>query len=292
MNSKYREERHRPPYYLLTGIIFGLLIGFAVTFVVLPVQYSNVPPETLQSVDKDQYRLMIAYAFKADHDIGRANARLGLLREENLSEVVLNQAQRSERRSDAQILLNLSEALKETQSTGVVILTSTPQTIIQSPTISKETTIRSTTETITPTIQTIRTATKEPTQTVSSRTPLPSPTIMISSTIPFRLSSQKSVCDPNNLVPYIQIEVVDKSNNPMANIRVLVNWEGGQDIFYTGYFPEISAGYADFEMDPSITYSIRIGEIGEVVEQIVAPECKDDSGNNYWGSISLSFSEP
>ena len=78
----------------------------------------------------------------------------------------------------------------------------------------------------------------------------------------------------------------------MANIRILVNWEGGQDIFYTGYFPEISAGYADIEIDPSVTYSIRIGEIGEIVNQITAPECKDDSGNTYSGTISLTFSEP
>jgi len=292
MNSKYREERHRPPYYLLTGLIFGLLVGFAVTFILLPVQYSNVPPETLQSVDKDQYRLMIAYAFKSDHDIGRANARLGLLREENLSEVVLNQAQRSERRSDAQILLNLSEALKETPSTITTLLPSTPQTIIQNPTITNEPTINSTIETVSPTIQTIRTATQGFTQSVPTITPFPSPTTMISSTIPFRLTSQKIVCNPNYLTPFIQIEVFDKSNNPMANIRILVNWEGGQDIFYTGYFPEISAGYADIEIDPSVTYSIRIGEIGEIVNQITAPECKDDSGNTYSGTISLTFSEP
>ncbi|MHB8134547.1 MAG: hypothetical protein ACYDH1_10035 [Anaerolineaceae bacterium] len=292
MNSKYREERHRPPYYLLTGLLLGLLIGFAVTFILLPVQYSNVPPETLQSVDKDQYRLMIAYAFKSDQDIGRANARLGLLREENLSEVVLNQAQRSERRSDAQILLNLSEALKETPSTVATMLPPTPQTIIQSPTITKEPTKNSITETIIPTIQTIRTATEGPTESVSTKTPFPSPTTINSSTIPFRLSSQKIVCNPNYLAPYIQIEVFDKSNNPMANIRVLVSWDGGQDIFYTGYFPEISSGYADFEIEPSIAYSIRIGEIGEVVDQIIAPECKDDSGNTYWGTVYLDFSEP
>lgn len=89
MNSKYREERYRPPFYLLTGIILGLIIGFTFSFYLFPIEYSNVPPETLQSVDKDQYRLMIAYAFHANQDIGRANARLGLLREDNVLEILL-----------------------------------------------------------------------------------------------------------------------------------------------------------------------------------------------------------
>ncbi|NTW44494.1 MAG: hypothetical protein HGB14_08695, partial [Anaerolineaceae bacterium] len=81
-------------------------------------------------------------------------------------------------------------------------------------------------------------------------------------------------------------------NKPMGNIRILVNWEGGQDIFFTGYFPEISVGYADFLMEPNVVYSVQIGEIGETVNQIISPECENNSGEKYWGNVSLLFGEP
>ncbi len=293
MNSKYREERHRPPFYLLTGIILGLIIGFAFSFYLFPIEYSNVPPETLQSVDKDQYRLMIAYAYHANQDIGRAKARLGLLREDNLEEILLNQAQRSERRNDAQILLSLYDVLLKSST----IEASNPQIPTQTkiPTLPGTvviTTTPSTSESITATIQTVKTATSKPTQPAVTKTVFPTQTIVAGATIPFRLVEQKTVCDPNSNEPSIQIEVLDKENKPIANIRILINWEGGQDIFFTGYFPEISVGYADFLMEPNISYSVQVGEIGEIVNQIITPECENDSGEKYWGNISLLFGEP
>jgi len=293
MNSKYREERYRPPFYLLTGIILGLIIGFTFSFYLFPIEYSNVPPETLQSVDKDQYRLMIAYAFHANQDIGRANARLGLLREDNVLEILLNQAQRSERRRDAQILLSLYEVLQENSA----IEASNPQISTQTeiPTLPSAVILTETpniSETITATIQTVKTATTKPTQPAQTKTVFPTQTIVSGATIPFRLVEQKTICDPNSPESSIQIEVLDKENKPMGNIRILVNWEGGQDIFFTGYFPEISVGYADFLMEPNVVYSVQIGEIGETVNQIISPECENNSGEKYWGNVSLLFGEP
>lgn len=293
MNSKYREERYRPPFYLLTGIILGLIIGFTFSFYLFPIEYSNVPPETLQSVDKDQYRLMIAYAFHANQDIGRANARLGLLREDNVLEILLNQAQRSDRRGDAQILLSLYEVLQENSTFEA----SNPQISTQTeiPTLPGAVTLTETpniSETITATIQTVKTATARPTQPAQTKTFFPTQTIVSGATIPFRLVEQKTVCDPNSPESSIQIEVLDKENKPMGNIRILVNWEGGQDIFFTGYFPEISVGYADFLIEPNVVYSVQIGEIGETVNQIISPECENNSGEKYWGNVSLLFGEP
>jgi hypothetical protein len=293
MNSKYREERYRPPFYLLTGIILGLIIGFTFSFFLFPIEYSNVPPETLQSVDKDQYRLMIAYAYHANHDIGRANARLGLLREDNVKEILLNQAQRSDRRTDAQILLSLYEVLQENST--IDSSNPLPSTQTNIPTLSGEVTLTVTpniSESITATIQTVKTATAKPTQPAQTKTVFPTQTIVSGATIPFRLVEQKKVCDPNSLESSIQIEVLDSKNKPMGNIRILVNWEGGQDIFFTGYFPEISVGYADFLMEPNVVYSVQIGEIGETVTQIISPECENDSGEKYWGNVSLLFGEP
>lgn len=288
MNSRYRQERYHPPYYLLTGLILGLLLGFGITFLLFPVQYTNVPPETLQSVDKDQYRLMIASAFQANGDFGRAFARLGVLREENLANVLLQQAQRSERRSDAQLLLKLSQALEKSPAQNDSALPEIPATITIAP--PQTTPEASTTEQ--PTTQAIRTATGEAPTLSVTRTPFPTPASVSSLNIPFRLIEQQTVCNPAYTDSLIQIEVVDKKNKPLSNARVFVSWEGGQDIFYTGFFPEISAGYADYSITSGISYRVRIGEIGAVVENISAPECQDANNNPYWGSISLLFAEP
>lgn len=288
MNSRYRQERHHPPYYLLTGFILGLLIGFGITFLVFPVQYTNIPPETLQSVDKDQYRLMIASAYQANEDIGRARARLGVLREENMAEVLLQQAQRSERRSDAQLLLKLSQALEKSPLAVGTTNPEIPATItIAAPQSTPETEASEQ-----PTTQAVRTATVAVTNSTVTRTPFPTPASVSSMNIPFRLVEQNSICDPTYSESLIQIEVVDKKNKPLSNARVFVSWDGGQDIFYTGFFPELSPGYADFSMLPETPYRVRIGEIGAVVENIIAPECQDENNNNYWGSISLLFAEP
>ncbi|OJX38012.1 MAG: hypothetical protein BGO78_08210 [Chloroflexi bacterium 44-23] len=288
MNSRYSQEPQHPPYYLLTGLILGLLFGFGVSFLFFPVRYTNVPPETLQNVDKDQYRLMIASAYQANNDIGRAQARLGILREENVSGLLLQQAQRSERRSDAQLLLKLSQALEKV-----------PEMAETGPPIAQASITLSQSQTNTPlaggemaTDQPVRTATMEATRIVATRTPFPSPSSVSSLNIPFRLVEQKTICNPAYTDTLIQVEVVDKKEKPISNVRIFVNWDGGQDIFYTGFFPEISIGYADFSMNPQETYSLRVGEIGEVIQNISAPECQDGAGKNYWGSISLLFAEP
>ncbi len=288
MNSRYRQERYHPPYYLLTGIILGLLLGFGISFLVYPVHYTNVPPETLQSVDKDQYRLMIASAYQANNDIGRAQARLGILREDNVSGLLLLQAQRSERRSDAQLLLKLSQALEKAPEPVETTAPLMQATI----TLNQPQGTTPTTAENQPTEQSVRTATSEATIPVATRTPFPSPSAVSSLNIPFRLVEQKTVCSPSYTDTLIQVEVIDKKEKPISNVRIFVSWDGGQDIFYTGFFPEISIGYADFSMNPQASYSVRVGEIGEVVQNISAPECQDENGKNYWGSISLLFAEP
>ncbi len=292
MNSRYRRERRQPPYYLLTGLLLGLIISLATTMFFVPVVYSNVPPETLNSFDKDQYRLTIARAYQANHDSGRALARLGLIRDENVVESLIQQAQRSELKSDAQTLLFLYEDLQKIITKDSLPIseqspqfTTTAQITDEAPTTVK-------TEITESTDQAIRTAT--PVATLPSATSTPNSNILEqqNNNIPFRLDERKEVCNPSYVEPLIQIEVFNRDVEPLPNTRVIVTWEGGQDLFYTGFYPEISLGYADFSMTPATNYSVKIGDVGELIQNISAPQCKDDAGNAYWGSIYLRFNEP
>ena len=292
MNSRYRQERRQPPYYLLTGLILGFVISIATTMFLVPVIYANVPPETLNAIDKDQYRLMIARAYRAEHDSGRALARLGLLRDDNVIESLIQQAQRSELKSNAQTLLFLYEDLhkiitkegfpdpQEQNQTSLPVQPTSQNEATQSP---------ETTETIE---QSIRTATPVATIPKITSTPDNIGVEKQNNKIPFRLDEQKEVCNPSYSEPLIQIEVFDSDLNALPNTKVMVTWEGGQDIFYTGFYPEISLGYADFSMIPGTNYTVKVGDVGELIQDISAPQCIDDAGSPYWGSIYLRFNEP
>lgn len=69
-------------------------------------------------------------------------------------------------------------------------------------------------------------------------------------------------------------------------------WEEGEDHFYSGLKPDIDIGYADFVMIPEISYSLQVGNGGQLISGLVAPACTDTNSDPYWGSVRLIFSHP
>ncbi|MBE0685107.1 MAG: hypothetical protein IH585_03825 [Anaerolineaceae bacterium] len=296
MNSRFQEERRQPPYYLLTGLLLGLALGFVLTMVILPIQYSNVPPETLNTTDKDRYRLMIAMAFQANQDQGRASARLGLLRDDDVAGQLIQQSRRSETKSDAQVLLNLAQVIQNPLAQPIA----PPQPTDEFPSTQQVaftmTSTPSPTETMMPTESIDETqsatSTPQPTRQQSTAIVQNSPTPNFSSDLPFQLTENEVICNTSYSESLIQVEVFDAEGEPIPNARITVTWATGQDTFFTGFYPEISLGYADFSMTPTTIYSVKVGNIGEMVTNLTASECKDDSENIFGGSIYLRFDAP
>ena len=44
------------------------------------------------------------------------------------------------------------------------------------------------------------------------------------------------------------VEVRNKKRQPIEGQEIIVSWSGGEESFFTGLKPEISDGYADFQM--------------------------------------------
>ncbi len=88
-----REERG--PWYLLTGLLLGLILGVAYTWLVQPVEYINTSPASLREDFKDRYRALIASAYMVNNDLVRARARLELLQDDDLYQALAGQAQRT-----------------------------------------------------------------------------------------------------------------------------------------------------------------------------------------------------
>ncbi|MGB6421806.1 MAG: hypothetical protein WBF05_08195, partial [Anaerolineales bacterium] len=86
-------EDERGNWYLLTGVVLGIMLGILFAWVISPVEYVDTAPESLTNEFKDQYRVLIASAYIANGDLVRAKARLELLDEADIYLVVAEQAQ-------------------------------------------------------------------------------------------------------------------------------------------------------------------------------------------------------
>jgi hypothetical protein len=131
-----------------------------------------------------------------------------------------------------------------------------------------------------------------PTRSASTAIIQSSPTPIITTGLPFQLTENKTICNPSYRESLIQVEVFNEVGEPIPNARITVSWSNGQNSFFTGFFPEISIGYADFSMTPPTIYNVQVGEIGKLVTNLTAPECKDNEENLYWGSLYLRFDAP
>jgi hypothetical protein len=90
----------------------------------------------------------------------------------------------------------------------------------------------------------------------------------------------------------MQISVVDSRHHQMPGVEIIITWDGGEEHFFSGFKPEIANGYADYMMQPNVTYTVRIAESGTPVPNLVAPSCTDSNGQKYTGGLHLTFQQP
>ena len=276
----------RGSWYLLTGVIIGMIIGLILSATVLPVHYINTEPSTLSAEGKEAYRIMVAQAYLAEGDGGRARARLALLQDVNPAEVVIAQAQSmlAESGSDAsaRALALLAAAVSEPS------LSITPLPML--PPMAAE--VIPTTPATTGTVE----MTQGPTGTPgATNTPRPTATPQPTLGSPFVMSGEpEPICDPLPAVSLLQIIVLDSSGQAVPGVRIEISQAtGGVETFYTGLYPEVSLGYADYLFIPDVVYTVRIGESGQPVTGLSAPACGNNNDNKpTYGSLRVLFTQP
>ena len=114
-------------WYLLTGLVFGLVLGLVYAWLINPVDYVNTIPSSLREDYRDQYRLMIALAYAANKDLVRASERLKLLNDDDPVRTLTEQAQR---------ILAEDGSMEDARALGA-LATAMQQNVIQ-PTTSPE----------------------------------------------------------------------------------------------------------------------------------------------------------
>ena len=303
-----REERG--PLYLITGLILGLAMGLGYAWLIQPMQYTETSPVSLRADFKGSYRTLIALAYASNGDLVRARARLELLQDENVTQLLTEQAQRKladgSPQNEARALSLLAVALGKVPPT--VALQSTPElsmtpgsestitpevTPSNSPAATEQGSSIDTTE-ITDTLALASTmsASLVPTRTLNpTNTPLPTWTPTPTRRSPYTLQSQEFVCEEELDRPLIQIEVQDAAEQPVPGIEAIVNWDGGENHFFTGLKPDLGLGYADFVMTPSVVYTLRLAAGSELIPDLATSECEDQENNRYWGTWRFLFTQ-
>ncbi len=76
-------EGKRGGWYILIGLVLGLILGVAYTWIANPVVYETTAPSTLGETDKDAYRSLIAQVYAATGNLERATLRLEVLEDED-----------------------------------------------------------------------------------------------------------------------------------------------------------------------------------------------------------------
>lgn len=274
-------NERRGSLYLLTGLVLGLAIGLVYSLVIQPVQYTDLSPALLSPADKDQYRALIAVAYLANRDLVRARARLALLKDDDPYGALAAQAQRwlaeGKPAEEARALGLLAADLAQAQATLLAPTVATAASFNQPPV-----------STALPSPSLV--ATLPPAETLSAPSAtLASPQPTSPPQKPFILRKRETVCDPALGKGLIIVYVWDAEGNELPGIEIIVNWEGGENRFFTGLKPEFGLGYADFTMQEGIVYSVRIASGGEPVFNLSAPTCTAANGETFLGVWILEF---
>jgi len=289
-----KRNEERGSWYLLTGLIIGILLGVIYTRLIQPVTYVDTVPASLDREAKNQYRVLIASAYLANGDLVRAQARLELLNDADVLAALTEQAQQTLAQNgssaDARALGLLAIALGQAvPGPGKAVTQALPNATSTRP-LSTPVNLSegggATSDALT-TAQTIN----EPPATFQTTSIQTEPRTAISPG-EFVLLSKSEVCDQSYPEPIIQISVSDQSGQPIQGVLVIIRWVGGEDRFFTGLKPEKGPGYANYMINPDMTYSLQLGENGAQLGNLKGVVCQNSRGDPFWGAISLVYSQP
>lgn len=281
-------EERRSPWYLVTGVVLGIVLGLMTAWYWYPVERIDTHPATLREDFKDKYREMIAAAYSNNGDLGRTKSRLVLLGDEDSVNTLTSQAQLtmaeggSEEAARALGLLAaaLNTELTPTAVAGSVNTPTSEEGAIEiegsQTSVSTGTTTGALEITVSPAVTKTLTPTLTPTATQGAL---------------FTVELFREVCDPELPGPLIQVFVLDTARRPVTGVEVVVTWEGGEDLFYTGLKLEIDPGYADFMMEQDMLYTVGL-TMGDQSVQVFTSACETEDGVQTFSSWEIIFVQP
>jgi len=269
------------------GLMIGLTLGLVYTWVIAPVKHVNTYPALLRTDYRHDWVRLTALSYVADGNLARARVRLGGLEHEDVAgaiqALIEEYAAAGRPAGTLRGLTTLAEALDVHTPAMLVYLytppssspasTSAPSlTLTPTPTARPSSPKPHTPTPISYVSSPLVTPTRKPTRTPRPPTPTPLPLP------PFQLIQQEQVCKSGQ-TPHIEVVVRDKRGTGLAGVEVWLMWPGGADRAITGLKPQSGVGYADFNAEQGVNYTLGISELGmPLVTDLQITSCPSQKG--------------
>jgi hypothetical protein len=280
----------RIPWEFVVVLIIGAALGLSYAWMISPTRYVDTVPSSLRADFKDQFRIAISAAYTSTGDIQRARARLALLGDEDSLQALSAQAQQmlangmdfETANQIAQLASDLQgKNIAQPVDTQTIFTPLANTTLIPSPNVTD----------IPPQTESPSTPDQPPGQ-LSTPTPRPTQKPTATSGAPFIVLSQETVCKPNLTEALLQVYAIDSHRRPLPGVELIVTWDAGEDHFFTGFKPELGNGYADFQMQSGISYTLRTASGGTPATDLTVPFCPSANGGAFNGGLSVTFQQP
>jgi hypothetical protein len=259
---------------LFAGIAIGLLGGLVYAWGVEPVEVVNVGPWMMRPDYRQEWVRLAALSYVADGDLERARWRLAELDREDIAaamEALIDEYAATGRSAETMRRLTVLAQALGVQTPAMLVYLETPAassvpTGTPSPTLEP------------PFVSSTPTVTLDPVPTIKpTRTPYP-PTATSGPRPPFQLAAREQVCEQGQ-TPHIEVIVQDEQGGGVPGVELWLMWDGGTDRAVTGLKPEQGMGYADFDAEQGVDYSIGIGELGApLVTGLRLEPCPEEKG--------------
>jgi hypothetical protein len=310
IRSERPQEEPTPRFnstYLFTGALIGLILGLFLSLAFFRVRWVDITPKQLTDEAQKDYVSAIALAYYAENDLGRARARLEEIEPDTTLPLFVNGFGSQIRSEDAGPSLRVLTLywLASDLSGGTLEIVgleewmeqqspseeeaapeeeAEPESSVQEPVASAEQPQTPTTE---PTAEELAMQEEIPIAEVLTP-PDETSAVIVLNEQPFQLAERLNFCD-QALAQQLQVEVLNEDGVPLAGVQVFLQWGDGNETLFTGLYPEISSGYADYAMAGDVVYQLRVGEVSLFIEDIAVSQCQLADGTTYLGGVWLQF---
>ena len=270
--------------------MIGLVVGLGISWALGPPRQRNTEPFQLDEEDRNHYMIAIALEFQHSGDLHRALDKLVTLRPlvdplQALADAACELANSDYSKSES--------GVKGIAHGGAHVPRAGTQRLYRTIVASRRSR-EQTGSSIGPAAPQ-RSPTAPPTKTPSRRVSRATATLrVVATSVPQRTFSPltaSTYCDSNDPA-VIEINIVDYLGRGIPGQRIRVRWGDEENIFLSGLKPERGAGFADFQMDEGVSYSIDMPGASDALRaDLITGRCFTASGRESLKSFRVAFRE-